>query len=100
MTKIYGKDDITIAIENSDYEDTEIGCYESVVRFELTGGTVVAFVYMDGEWKIDLLRIGDAPYKIDRKENAFYSGAKIIRHEIIDECNYGFGWGSKDAVQE
>ena len=96
MIKIYGKDDVTVAIEGSDYSDKEIGCYESVVEFILQGGTVVAFAYIDGEWKIDVLRIGEMPYKINKIEHAFYSKAEIVSHVIVDS----YEWGGKDAVQK
>lgn len=43
--KVYGASDDLVEIENSDYKENEIGCYNSDVRIRFVDGTVIRIGY-------------------------------------------------------
>ena len=95
MIKIYGYSDDFVEIENSSYEENEIGCYDSIVRFCFTDGTIIRVGYSKENlavWWIEVEKQGTADQRLEicNDEEAeiysdiFYIDAEIESHEVLD----------------
>lgn len=95
MVKIYGYSDDLVEIENSSYEEDEIGCYNSVVRLCFTDDTIIRVGYSKENlavWWIEVEKQGTADQRLEicTDEEAeiysdiFYIDAEIKSHEVID----------------
>lgn len=95
MVKIYGYSDDVVVIENSKYEEDEIGCYDATVRIHFSDGTVIHIGYPKpgmGVWWIEVEQMGTA--KMEQKlcfdedaeiySDIFMIDAEIVSHEVID----------------
>ena len=63
MVRIYGASDDLVEIEDSEYHENEIGCFEKNVRIWFKDGTVILVGYPKeccGIWWIQIERAGDA----------------------------------------
>lgn len=50
---IYGYSDDLVEIENSQYKEDEIDCYDKAIRFYFVDGTIISICYAQGGvWKI------------------------------------------------
>lgn len=88
MVRVYGHSDDIVAIENSNYEFDEIGCYCSNVRILFTDGTVILVSY-DGCWYIEVEVKGTAeqylgPNFLKDYTDVFAIDAEVVTHEVID----------------
>ena len=45
MVKVYGTSDDLVEIENSQYKEDEIGCYDHDVRIRFLDGTIIRVGY-------------------------------------------------------
>lgn len=84
---IYGYSDDLVEIENSQYKEDEIDCYDKAIRFFFVDGTIISICYAQGGvWKITHEAIGKAWYELTRCENDdddAYSDVFKINSEII-----------------
>ena len=84
---IYGYSDDLVEIENSQYKEDEIDCYDKAIRFFFVDGTIISICYAQGGvWKITHEAIGKAWYELTRCEdddNDAYSDVFKIDSEII-----------------
>lgn len=90
---VYGLSDDLVEIENTEYEDDEIDCYDCKgVRLHFFDGTVAFVSYGDnGIWRIKIEHQGFAPNEIVKNEDRdcdAYSDilkidADVQKHEII-----------------
>lgn len=84
---IYGYSDDLVEIENSQYKEDEIDCYDKAIRFFFVDGTIISICYAQGGvWKITHEAIGKAWYELTRCENDdddAYSDIFKIDSEII-----------------
>lgn len=84
---IYGYSDDLVEIENSQYKEDEIDCYDKAIRFFLVDGTIISICYAQGGvWKITHEAIGKAWYELTRCEDDdddAYSDVFKIDSEII-----------------
>lgn len=84
---IYGYSDDLVEIENSQYKEDEIDCYDKAIRFYFVDGTIISICYAQGGvWKITHEAIGKAWYELTRCEdddNDAYSDVFKIDSEII-----------------
>lgn len=84
---IYGYSDDLVEIENSQYKEDEIDCYDKAIRFYFVDGTIISICYAQGGvWKITHEVIGKAWYELTRCEdddNDAYSDVFKIDSEII-----------------
>ena len=88
MVKVYGASDDLVEIENSQYKEDEIGCYDHDVRIRFLDGTIIRVGYpKDGLaiWRIEIEKQGTAEHNmtICNVENArIYSDIFEIDSEI------------------
>lgn len=95
MVKIYGHSDDSVCLDNSQYFEDEIECFDVAgVRLFLDDGTILFVCYSSGIWRIFVEQKGSAPYrhKVCQKTNddysdEFYTEAEIVRHEIASARN-------------
>lgn len=96
MVKIYGYSDDIVCIENSQYFEDEIGCFDVAgVRLALDDGTILFICYSSGVWRISIEQKGSAPYQhkvCQETDDSDYSDefcteADVIRHEIVTARN-------------
>lgn len=84
---IYGYSDDLVEIENSQYKEDEIDCYDKAIRFYFVDGTIISICYAQGGvWKITHEAIGKAWYELTRCEDdddSAYSDVFKIDSEII-----------------
>ena len=67
MVKVYGASDDLVEIENSQYKEGEIGCYDHDVRIRFLDGTIIRVGYpKDGLaiWWIEIEKQGAAEHKL------------------------------------
>ena len=99
--KIYGTSDDLVEIENSQYKEDEIGCYNSDVRIRFVDGTVIRIGYpkktLLGEfvaiWWIEVEKKGTANSTLticEDEEARIYSDvfeidAEIKSHSVIKQ---------------
>lgn len=99
MVTIYGYSDDTVEIENSNYNEGSIDCYDKEVRFRFTDGTVIRIGYSKpklGVWYIVREHVGTADQTLlvcededaEIYSDVFYIDAEIERHEVLNR-NYG-----------
>lgn len=95
MARVYGASDDLVEIIGSQYEEDEIGCFNSTVKIGFTDGTVIRLKYPKeglAIWKVDVLVQGSEPYEItvcDDEDAEIYSDifeidAEITWHEVED----------------
>ena len=88
MVKVYGASDDLVEIENSEYKEDEIGCYDHDVRIHFLDGTVIRVGYSkDGLaiWWIEIEKQGTAEHKLiicDDEDARIYSDIFEIDSEI------------------
>lgn len=84
---IYGYSNDLVEIENSQYKEDEIDCYDKAIRFFFVDGTIISICYAQGGvWKITHEAIGKAWYELTRCEDDdddAYSDVFKIDSEII-----------------
>lgn len=89
---IYGYSDDLVEIENSQYKEDEIDCYDKAIRFFFVDGTIISICYaQDGVWKITHEAIGKAWYELTRCEDddddaysdVFKIDSEIISYEVF-----------------
>lgn len=89
---IYGYSDDLVEIENSQYKEDEIDCYDKAIRFFFVDGTIISICYAQGGvWKITHEAIGKAWYELTRCENddddaysdVFKIDSEIISYEVF-----------------
>lgn len=98
MIKIYGCSDDLVEIENSTYEEDEIGCFEKDVRIRFIDGTVIRIGFGTGYcnhdmgvWRIDIEKQGTAKQCLticgnedgDIYSDIFEIDSEIISHSVI-----------------
>ena len=88
MVKVYGASDDLVEIENSQYKEDEIGCYDHDVRIRFLDGTIIRVGYPKdglGIWWIDIEKQGTAEHKLticDDEDSRIYSDIFEIDSEI------------------
>lgn len=88
MVKVYGESDDLVEIENSQYKDDEIGCYDYDVRIRFLDGTIIRVGYpKDGLaiWWIEIEKQGTAEHKLticNDEDARIYSDIFEIDSEI------------------
>ena len=88
MVKVYGASDDLVEIENSQYKEDEIGCYDHDVRIRFLDGTVIRVGYpKDGLaiWWVEIEKKGAAEQKLticDDEDARIYSDIFEIDSEI------------------
>ena len=88
MVKVYGASDDLVEIENSQYKEDEIGCYDHDVRIRFFDGTVIRVGYpKDGLaiWWVEIEKQGTAEQKLticDDEDARIYSDIFEIDSEI------------------
>lgn len=88
MVKVYGASDDLVEIENSQYKEDEIGCYDHDVRIRFFDGTVIRVGYpKDGLaiWWVEIEKQGTAEQKMticDDEDARIYSDIFEIDSEI------------------
>lgn len=96
MVKIYGHSDDSVCLDNSQYFEDEIECFDVAgVRLFLDDGTVLFVCYSSGVWRIYIEQKGSALYRHkvcqetsdDDYSDEFYTEAEIVRHEIASARN-------------
>lgn len=89
---IYGYSDDLVEIENSQYKEDEIDCYDKAIRFFFVDGTIISICYVKGGvWKITHEAIGKAWYELTRCEDddddaysdVFKIDSEIISYEVF-----------------
>lgn len=89
---IYGYSDDLVEIENSQYKEDEIDCYNKAIRFYFVDGTIISICYAQGGvWKITHEAIGKAWYELTRCEDddddaysdVFKIDSEIISYEVF-----------------
>lgn len=89
---IYGYSDDLVEIENSQYKEDEIDCYDKAIRFYFVDGTIISICYAQGGvWKITHEAIGKAWYEFTRCEDddddaysdVFKIDSEIISYEVF-----------------
>ena len=89
---IYGYSDYLVEIENSQYKEDEIDCYDKAIRFYFVDGTIISICYAQGGvWKITHEAIGKAWYELTRCEDddddaysdVFKIDSEIISYEVF-----------------
>mgnify|MGYP007048163678 CR=1 FL=1 len=94
VVTIYGYSDDTVIIENSDYNDGDIDCFNKDVRMWFTDGTIVRIGYCKpklGVWYIVREHVGTAEQTLlvcededaDPYSDVFCINAEIERHEVL-----------------
>lgn len=95
MVRIYGASDDLVEIENSGYEENEIGCYDSNVIIIFDDGTEILVGYgkpTGAIWFVQINKQGSAMQRLtpcEDEEAYIYSDvfeidAEIVSHELID----------------
>ena len=90
MIKIYCSSDDLVEIENSAYEEDEIGCYNKDVQIRFVDGTTIRVGYSKPElavWYIVVEKQGTAKHTLticDDEEAEIYSDIFEIDSEIKD----------------
>ena len=88
MVKVYGASDDLVEIENSQYKEDEIGCYDHDVRIRFLDGTIIRVGYpKDGLaiWWVEIEKQGTAKQKLticDDEDARIYSDIFEIDSEI------------------
>jgi len=88
MVKVYGASDDLVEIENSQYKEDEIGCYDHDVRIRFLDGTVIRVGYpKDGLaiWWVEIEKQGTAEQKLticEDEDARIYSDIFEIDSEI------------------
>ena len=88
MVKVYGASDDLVEIENSQYKEDEIGCYDHDVRIRFLDGTIIRVGYpKDGLsiWWVEIEKQGTAEHKLticDDEDARIYSDIFEIDSEI------------------
>ena len=88
MVKVYGASDDLVEIENSQYKEDEIGCYDHDVRIRFLDGTVIRVGYpRDGLaiWWVEIEKQGTAEQKLticEDEDARIYSDIFEIDSEI------------------
>ena len=88
MVKVYGASDDLVEIENSQYKEDEIGCYDHDVRIRFLDGTIIRVGYpKDGLaiWWIEIEKKGTAEQKLticEDEDARIYSDIFEIDSEI------------------
>lgn len=96
MVKVYGCSDDLVEIENSAYEENEIGCFESDVIIRFTDGTIIRVGYSKpniGVWYIEIENQGTAKQELTLcadEDEALYSDifeidAEIESHSVVEQ---------------
>ena len=97
MIRIYGASDDLVEIEGSEYQEDEIGCYNSQVRIWFKDGTVILVGYPKEDtavWWIKVENSGIGYWSItecDDEDAEIYSDIfemfdyEIERHEVVEE---------------
>ena len=96
MVKVYGASDDLVEIENSQYKDEEIGCYDHDVRIRFLDGTAIRVGYpKEGLdiWWIEIEKQGTAEQKLticDDEDARIYSDifeidSEIKSHSVINQ---------------
>lgn len=89
---IYGYSDDLVEIENSQYKEDEIDCYDKAIRFYFVDGTIISICYAQGGvWKITHEAIGKAWYELthceddddDAYSDVFKIDSEIISYEVF-----------------
>ena len=89
---IYGYSDDLVEIENSQYKEDVIDCYDKAIRFYFVDGTIISICYAQGGvWKITHEAIGKAWYELTRCEDddddaysdVFKIDSEIISYEVF-----------------
>ena len=96
VVTIYGYSDDTVEIENSNYNEGSIDCFDNDVRIWFTDGTIVRIGYCKpklGVWYIVRENVGTAEQTLlvcededagaDPYSDVFYINAEIERHELL-----------------
>ena len=90
MVKVYGCSDDLVEIENSEYPEGEIDCYDDKVTIWFDDNTVIEVNYdNDGIWRIKEIQGGHAPRNLNVcKEDSEddYSDVFEINADVIDHC--------------
>ena len=88
MVKVYGASDDLVEIENSQYKEDEIGCYDHDVRIRFLDGTIIRVGYpKDGLaiWWIEIEKQGTAEHNLticEDEDARIYSDIFEIDSEI------------------
>lgn len=88
MVKVYGASDDLVEIENSQYKEDEIGCYDHDVRIRFLDGTIIRVGYpKDGLaiWWVEIEKQGTAEHELtvcDDEDARIYSDIFEIDSEI------------------
>ena len=96
MVKVYGCSDDLVEIENSRYEEDEIGCFDYDVRICFDDGTIIRVGYSKpgmGVWFIDVEKMGTAEQRLticEDEDAEIYSDifeidAEIESHSLIKQ---------------
>lgn len=99
VVTIYGYSDDTVEIENSNYNDGAIDCFDKDVRMWFTDGTIIRVGYSKEDfavWYIVREHVGTAEQTLlicededaDPYSDVFCINAEIERHEVLGG-NYG-----------
>lgn len=94
VVTIYGYSDDTVILENSNYNDGDIECFNSDVRIWFTDGTIIRIGYNKpglGVWYIVREHVGTAEQTLlvcededaDLYSDVFCINAEIERHEVL-----------------
>ena len=97
MIRIYGASDDLVEIEGSEYQEDEIGCYNSQVRIWFDDGTVILVSYGKQDlavWSIVIEKVGTAKFDLqicededaDIYSDIFEIDSEIVRHEVISHA--------------
>ena len=97
MIRIYGHSDDLVVIENSTYEEDEIGCFNCDVRIGFADGTVIRVGYPKkgmAVWWIGVENQGSAFQKltvcndedVEIYSDIFEIESEITEHRLIDKA--------------
>ena len=97
MIRIYGASDDLVEIEDSEYQENEIGCYEAKVRIWFEDGTVILVSYgkdCGAIWEILVEKDGPSKHEVilcydedaDIYSDIFEIDSEIVRHEVIENA--------------
>jgi hypothetical protein len=96
MVKVYGASDDLVEIDNSEYAEDEIGCFEQDVCVWFDDGTIIRIGYSKPElavWYIVVENTGDAVYALtvcddengDIYSDVFEIDAEVLGHKLIEQ---------------
>lgn len=94
VVTIYGYSDDTVEIENSNYNEGSIDCYDKEIRFRFTDGTVIRIGYGKenlGIWYIERENVGTAEQTLlicedeeaDPHSDVFSIEAEVESHDVL-----------------